>query len=313
MNAITTPASTAVAALQSLKQGLQNVSSTIISAGGDPFLRLLKDGNWVYGAENVDVQEGSYWAVNPLSLEHGFVAWTDHPGKQVNEIVGEVMVPMTQPLPPRASLADVGWPWSQQLSWQVRCMTGEDEGTQVLYKTTSVGGIRAMEKLIAAISAQLDRDPGKPVPVIELLTDSYQHKKWGQTYTPVFDIKRWIALDDASGGATETEHAAAPAAAPEPEKATRRRRASSAPEVKQEQAQPAQAQEQPAQAQAEDPVAARRRELEAQLAALNADTGYHDATTPPPFNVPDAAPGGNAAYGVPNEATPGQPIRRRRV
>src|SRR5690606_30092879 len=114
MNAIAPRASNAVASLSSLKSGLQNVASTIVTAGGDPFLRLLTDGTWVYGADNVEVQEGSLWALNPFSIMHGWVSWTDHPGKQANEIVGEVMVPAGQPLPAQTELRDTGWPWTQQ-------------------------------------------------------------------------------------------------------------------------------------------------------------------------------------------------------
>lgn len=190
-------ASTAIAALGNLKQGLQNVSSTIVTAGGDPFMRLLTDGTWVYGAENVEVEEGSLWAINPFSIEHGWVSWTDHDKKGAsNEVVGEVMVPMTSPLPPQTELRDTGWEWSQQLKFTLQCLNGEDIGQQVVYKTTSVGGMNAMKSVIAALMKQIDTDPDRPVPVISLDTDHYQHKKWGKTYVPVFTIVRFEELTD---------------------------------------------------------------------------------------------------------------------
>lgn len=194
-NAVANRAAGAIASLSSLKSGLQNVTSTIVARGGDPFLRLLTDGSWVYGADNVEVEEGSLWAVNPLSIQHGWVSWTDHPGKQANEIVGEVMVPAGSPLPDMAGLRDTGWPWTQQLSIQVQCVSGEDTGTSVLYKTTSVGGTNAVKALLNKLMAQLDVDPTHPVPVIELLTDHYTHKKWGKTYTPVFEVRSWSSID----------------------------------------------------------------------------------------------------------------------
>jgi hypothetical protein len=194
MNAISPSAGNAVAALQGLRQGLQNVSQTIVISGGDPFLKL-KNGRWMYGAENVEVEPGSRWAINPMSLRHGFVSWTDHPGKQANSIVDERMVPMTSPLPDRLALPDTGWEWSQQLSWQIKCISGEDAGEQTLYKATSVGGMNAFNKVISAIMAQLDVDPGRPVPVVTLETDSYQHKKYGETFVPVFKIVKWLAMD----------------------------------------------------------------------------------------------------------------------
>lgn len=225
MNAIAPRASTAVASLANLKSGLQNVASTIVTAGGDPFLRLLTDGTWVYGADNVEVQEGSLWALNPFSIMHGWVSWTDHPGKQANEIVGEVMVPAGQPLPPQTELRDTGWPWTQQLSVQLRCMSGEDIGTQVLYKTGSVGGMNAVKKLINEIMAHISEDEDTPVAVVQMGTDHYMHKKWGKTYTPIFDIVKWIALED---DAAVAEASARPAG-DEPEPApTRTRRAAPA-------------------------------------------------------------------------------------
>lgn len=193
------PGSTAVAALQHLKAGLQNVQQNIVTAGGDPYLRLLKDGVWVYGADNTEIEPGSVWAVNPMSLQHGYVSWTDHPGKQTNEIVGEVMVPMTSPLPAQSDLRDTGWEWAQQLSFQLRCTSGEDKGEQTLYKTTSVGGMNAVKKLINEIMKQLDVNPSRPVPLIELKTDDYPHKKWGKVYVPVFDVVGWATMEGESG------------------------------------------------------------------------------------------------------------------
>lgn len=195
MNALTPrTANMAVASLQHLKQGLQNVASTIVTAGGDPFLRLLRDGHWVFGPSNTEVEAGSLWAVNPLSLMHGFVSWTRHE-KGTDEIVGEVMVPMTAALPAQEELRDTGWDWKQQISFVLQCLTGADTGVQVLYKATAIGGLSETKELIAEIMAQLDRDPEKPVPVIELQVDSYQHKKYNKVFTPVFAVQRWMTLD----------------------------------------------------------------------------------------------------------------------
>lgn len=238
MNAITkaSPSANALASIQSLKQGLSNVAATMPTKGGDPFLRMGKDGEWMYGAENVEVEEGSLWAVNPMSLQHGFACWTDYTdSKKSNELVGERMVQMTAPLPGRHDLPDTGeWNdrWTEQLSFQLKCVSGEDKGEQALYKTTSVGGIRVIRKLIDAIMAQLDADPSKPVPVIVLDSDSYPHKKWGKIYTPVFDIKHWASFDAAQPDVEEPEEVEEQKVA-EVAKPTRTR-ASSTPKVKPE-------------------------------------------------------------------------------
>ena len=43
---------------EDLEAGLQNVQSTIQTSGGFQYLRLMKSGLFVYGQENVEVEEG---------------------------------------------------------------------------------------------------------------------------------------------------------------------------------------------------------------------------------------------------------------
>lgn len=246
--------------LSNLKTALNNVRSHIPNAGGDPLVRLGRDGVWVYGAENVEVQEGSRWAVNPLSIEHGWICWTDYTKdelkeKKQNVILNEVMVPASMPLPSVDSLSKQPYPYAQQVSVQLKCLTGDDRGTEVLYKPSSVGGSNAMSKLIGEIMAQMDADPEKPIPVIVFETDSYAHKTWGKTFVPVLDIVDWVPFTDDMPAEDTVEAAAETKPAPEP---TRRRTGV---------AQPAAA-EAPV---AVDPKAARRAQLEAEMAALEAE------------------------------------------
>lgn len=188
-------ASTALGALKSLKQGIANVQQTLVNKSATPFLRLGRDGKWIYGAESIEVEDGSLWAANPLGIEHGWVAWNrekdaDNSGGPIDE----VMVPMNQQLPPKDSLKDVGHNWDYQMAIPLLCLNGTDKGEEVLYKANSVGGIDALDGLIKAIGLQIDDDESKPVPVIKLGSDSYQHKKYGKTYTPVLNIIDWVPL-----------------------------------------------------------------------------------------------------------------------
>ena len=72
----------------SLAAGLQNVGASVQSGGGVPFLKLSKSGRWMYGAEAIEVEEGSTWAINPYSIEHGFACWGD--GELLGEVHGAV-------------------------------------------------------------------------------------------------------------------------------------------------------------------------------------------------------------------------------
>lgn len=231
---------------EDLVKGLQNVVSNVQAGGGTPFLRLLRSGLWVYGAENIEVQEGSQWAVNPASLQHGWACWGD------GELLGEAMVPFNQPLPAKNTLPDYGEDWSQQLAVQLQCLTGEDVGVQVLYKGTSLGLRTAIRELISALIGQLQRDPANCVPVVRLEVDSYTHKKYGEVFTPVLEIVRWISFsgepaktasddraelppanddddapweDDAQADAQADEPAQAAASTPPAARSRRRRRA----------------------------------------------------------------------------------------
>ena len=202
-------------------------------AGGEPIMRMGRDGKWIYGQENIEVEEGSRWAVNPLSLMHGFICWKVIPqgSKEKPELLGEEMRTMYEAKPAKDSLPDYGHPWDDCISLNLLCVGGEDDGTQALYKTSSTGGMRACKELIASIMAQLDKDPDHPVPIVELKADHYDHKTYGKTYFPVIEIVEWAAMDErpeAEGDEPEAE-AEQPAKAAEPAPATRHRGAAPAP------------------------------------------------------------------------------------
>ena len=238
-NEVANRGSNALSSLAGLKKNLQNVATSIVTPGGDYLLRLIP-GGWVYGAENIEVEDKSEWAVNPLSLMHGWAAWTDYKKKK-NELLGEVMVPAGQPLPNASELREIKdddgnvVEWKQQLAFQLQCMSGEDKGEQVRYKATSVGGMNATKELLNAIVDQLDNDPDNPVSVLTLETDSYIHKIWGKTMVPVFTIVDWLPLDAAiKAPLPDTEEPDADIKAPEAEKpaeATRQRTRQAAPDA----------------------------------------------------------------------------------
>jgi hypothetical protein len=201
--------------VQNLSQALRSLDASVGGSAGTPILKMDKTGHWVFGGDQTEVEDGSTWAVNPFSFVHGYIAWGN------GEVLGEHMVPVNEPLPeldtPPAG-SERGW--ELQVGMGLKCMSGEDEGLEVRYSVTSVGGKRAVQKLALDIAAQVETDPSKPVPVVKLKKDHYTHKSYGRIFTPVFEIVGWMGLDGKQDDVPPADAAPAAEAAP-----VRRRRA----------------------------------------------------------------------------------------
>jgi hypothetical protein len=194
-------------AVKSLSTALRSLEADVGPGAGAVILKMDRTGHWVYGADQTEAEKDSTWAINPFSFVHGYIAWGD------GDVLGERMVPVSEPLPELdAAPAGARAGWQLQVGMSLKCMAGEDEGMEARYTVTSVGGKRAVQTLAAAIAAQVDKDQSKPVAVVKLKSEHYQHKSYGRIFTPVFELVEWIGLDgksedeptltDASAGAT---------------------------------------------------------------------------------------------------------------
>ena len=204
------------AEMSNLTNALTGVGKKIASmSGDDTYLRLQKDGAWVYGADDMDVEPGSLWAVNPSTIKLGWVAWAD------NDKKGEVMALITDAPVMRSDLDNVGADWKAQISIELVCVEGEDEGTRVVYNASSKGAMRELSRLVGEIGEQVTKDPVNIVPIVTLYTDSYKHKKYGKIYTPVIDIEKFVDMEATEIPADEVEDEEPE---DEPEEKPRRRR-----------------------------------------------------------------------------------------
>jgi hypothetical protein len=226
----TTKAGGALAALGNLKSAISNVKASVVIAGGDPILRLGRDGKWVYGPENIELDNGTRMAVNPLSLRHGLVCWKVIPqgSKEKPELYGKMLVSAGQPKPQPTQAHDKNGdpvdhnahPWADVVGVDLAFIDGEEKGDRVVYEPSSTGGLRAMDDLMSAIMRAIDEHPETPVAIVELDSDHYNHSSYGKTYIPIFNIVDWVSMDT-------TE---APAAA-EPEVKTETKQTSTAQET----------------------------------------------------------------------------------
>lgn len=219
----------ALAAIGNLRNAIANVKSSVVIAGGDPILRLGRDGLWVYGADNVEPEDGSRWAINPLSLRHGIVCWKVIPAgsKEKPELYGKHMVAANQPKPQPVQAFDKNGdpvdhdkhPWMDVIGVDLKCMNGEDKGVQVIYEPSSKGGLRGMSDLMDEIAKAIETHPDRPVAVVHLKSDHYNHSTYGKTYTPLLEVVEWVSMDG---------HAPAPAEEKPAEEAPRGRRGAQA-------------------------------------------------------------------------------------
>jgi hypothetical protein len=185
----------------------QSQSSTLIPGGGKDLIKLDKaSGTWTIGQSELEMQEGSNWAVNVLSMCHGYVCWSNYQGTRKNERLGEVMVPMHEPKPPKPQPIE-GFPFTEQRSFEAVCLNGEDAGQEVQFKNGSVGTMKAFKKLEDAVKGRL-KDTTKrkyPCPVIQFKSDKYKHSDYGWIQNPIFEVVGWANFNGDLEGEAEAE------------------------------------------------------------------------------------------------------------
>lgn len=159
-------------------------ASTIINAGGMPLLRLLKDGSWVFGQGDEEVQANSRWLVNVMTIAHGYCCWID------GALRGETMKSVFEPKPVQPPAIE-GFPYKEQRSFNLKCLDGDDAGTEVLYKVSSVGGMAMSDKIFQALQTRVTEDQTFIFPAVVLDNAYYNHKQHGRIYTPIMEIVGW--------------------------------------------------------------------------------------------------------------------------
>ena len=211
------PAGGALTSLAALQTALANVNTAaIIGRTGLPML-LFKSrensGTWGFGQRRTIPEEGSKWAVNPLTFKYGYICFGDN-----NKVLDERLVPVSQPKPLITELPDMGgFEWQEEWSVNMKCLSGADAGVEVVFKATTDGAIKAIVLMVDEVRDRLNggQHDGKIVPIVLLEKDSYPHVKHGPTAIPVLNRIGWMSLDGP---------APAPAPEPPPVEQPRRRR-----------------------------------------------------------------------------------------
>jgi len=202
---------------KSLADSLRTLKASAGIGDGTAILKMDKTGHWVFGSDQTEVEDDAKWAINPFSFTHGYIAWGE------GEVLGEIMAPVTAPLPEIGPAPDgCKRGWEPQIGFSLKCVSGEDKDLDLRYSVTSFGGRKAANELAVKIAEQVDKDQSRPVPVVLLKKDHYMHKSYGRIYTPVFDVVEWWSMGGEPPEAAQPEKAAE--AAPVEETGRRRRR-----------------------------------------------------------------------------------------
>jgi len=197
------PAGGALASLAALQTALANVNTAaIIGRTGLPMLLFKREGSgtWMFGQKKTIPEPDSQWAVNPMTFRWGFICFSD-----TNKVVGEHLVPVSQPKPVITEMQDTGFPWQEEWAVNMKCISGADAGVEVVFKATTDGQIKALVTMIDLVRDRINsgQHDGKIAPIMLLEKDSYQHGQYGKVWFPVLNNVDWMSL---SG----------PAPAPEP-------------------------------------------------------------------------------------------------
>jgi hypothetical protein len=123
-------------------------------------------------------------------LEHGYICFADD-----NRVLGERLVPASQPKPLVTELPNHGFPWQEQLAIDMKFLDGVDAGSEGTYKPTTVGGRDVLLEVIdqARNRIQDGQHDGKTAPVVRLGRGWYQHAKYGRVWEPTLEITDWMS------------------------------------------------------------------------------------------------------------------------
>lgn len=205
-------------------------NSTPRSVGQVGYMKFSK-GDWSFGKDDAPLDlEGAY-ILHPQTLMHGWICWRG------GSLFHEVLIPFTQQLPLEDTLKPAPTPspdsddqpgYQHQMAFQVVAVEGKQEGLQLTFKTGTVGGRSAVDKVVDTLLARMDdveaTGEGGIFPVLQFGVDSYKHKTRGKIFVPLIEVVGWSTNEPGAeiewiDGADE-EEAAPP---PPPPAATRKR------------------------------------------------------------------------------------------
>jgi hypothetical protein len=178
----------------------------VASAGGTPFLKFDR-GKFKYGLDDDELPLATRLVPNMSEVMIGWLKWSK------GEVVDDAMIRLAEGYKPaaREDLGDTDaslWdtddagkaldPWTFTNTVPLK---QPGPGAEFIFTTSSKGGISAVGKLCTAYGNGRLANEGK-MPLVELGTSSYPHKRYGEVHVPVFRVVGWF---DVTGGGDSGE------------------------------------------------------------------------------------------------------------
>ena len=153
-----------------------------------------KRGLYKIGVDGRSPNEGELWLVNIVGFELGWMCWKG--GKPVSKRMANVQSPRI----PEPDLSENG-PFDETKGegWQkARAITlrSFENGEQGYFSNNSKSGVASMSDLQKEVTARLKS--GQPAwPVVELTMEEFESNGF-KNFKPVFEVDRWLTLDQVS-------------------------------------------------------------------------------------------------------------------
>jgi hypothetical protein len=163
-----------------------------------------KTGVWTSGAQGIEIPLGTQLAAIVPETLGGYVKWVD------GELAEQALIPIVEGCDLKALRATLGdddpneWPTGDdgkpEDPWREAALLplkNPKTGAQYTYSTSSVGGVRAVKKLVAGYAWQVRAAPettANHLPVVELGARDYKHpdRKRGTIFNPVLAGIDWV-------------------------------------------------------------------------------------------------------------------------
>ena len=217
--------------------GSYRATAPRVRGGSGGYLNFSK-GEWSIGRDKAPLDLEAVWVMNPATLQHGWICWRN------SQIFHELLLPIGTVLPAEISLPepppagkDEADGYQYQIGFSSVCIegryTGDAENATGHFKSSSVGGTGAIQKLIDDLNARMDEcdELGSLLyyPVIQFGTDSYIHKTRGKIWVPTITIVGFSDNDPEHEieWIEDEEETPPPPPPPAPTKTTRTRRVAS--------------------------------------------------------------------------------------